>query len=96
MGSNTRQLVSSAWMCTAWALRSMIADSSGTSSCAVDFSAPQTVPSGTASPSAAKARAIRCTGNPSTYFSYSSLARNDGVNRPLGIGFGAGGAITVR
>lgn len=94
--SNTRQLVSSACTCTAWALRSTIADSSGTSSSAVDFSAPHTVPWATRSPSAAKARTIRCTGSPSTYFSYSSLAKNDGVNRPLGIGFGAGGAITVR
>jgi hypothetical protein len=69
VGSNTRQLVSSACTCTAAALRSMIADSSGTSSCAVERSAPHTVPSGTRSPSAANARTIRCTGKPSTYFS---------------------------
>ena len=94
--SNTRQLVSSACTCTASALRAPIASSSGTSRSATAFSAPLMVPSATSRPSAASARAIRCTGRPSTNFWYSSRARNPAVNRPLGTGFGAGGAITVR
>jgi hypothetical protein len=48
----------------------------------------------TSGPSAASACTIRCTGRPSTCFSYASRARNPGVNRPFGTGF-AGGAQTV-
>ena len=40
-------------------------------------------------------RTIRCTGRPSTCFSYASRARNPAVNRPFGTGLAAGGAQTV-
>jgi hypothetical protein len=69
--------------CTAWTLRAVIAASSGVNRSAVAFNAPCTVPSATSNPHAANDLTIRWTGRPSTHRSYSSLARNPGVNRDL-------------
>ena len=90
--SNTCQLVSSACTCPAWRPCAAIASARGAISGATCFSAPQNVPAATSSPSAASACTIRCTGRPSTCFSYASRARNPAVNRPFGTGFAAGGA----
>ena len=67
----------------------------GAISGATCFSAPHRVPGATSNPSAASAATIRCTGRPSTCFSYASRARNPAVNRPFGAGLAAGGAQTV-
>ena len=73
-----------------------IASAHGAISGATCFSAPHKVPAATSNPSAASAGTIRCTGRPSTCFSYASRARNPAVNRPFGTGLAAGGAQTVR
>ena len=93
--SNTCQLVSSACTCPAVRPYAAIAAAHGAISGATCFSAPHSVPAATSSPSAASAWTIRCTGRPSTCFSYASRARNPAVNRPLGTGLGGGGAQTV-
>ena len=72
-----------------------IASAHGAISGAICFSAPHKVPAATSNPSAASAWTIRCTGRPSTCFSYASRARNPAVNRPFGTGLAAGGAQTV-
>ena len=95
MSSNTCQLVSSACTCPAWRPRAAIAAAHGAISGATCFSAPHNVPGATSNPSAASAWTIRCTGRPSTCFSYASRARNPAVNRPFGTGLAAGGAQTV-
>ena len=74
---------------------SAIACAHGAISGATCFSAPHKVPAATPSPSAASALTIRCTGPPSTCFSYASRARNPTVNSPFGTGFACSGAQTV-
>ena len=73
-----------------------IAAAHGAISGATCFSAPHSVPGATSNPSAASAWTIRCTGLPSTCFSYASRARNPAVNRPFGTGLGAGARRSSR
>ena len=96
MSSNTCQLVSSACTCPAARPCAAIAAAHGAISGAICFSAPHKVPAATSNPSAASAATIRCTGRPSTCFSYASRARNPAVNRPFGTGLGAACAQAVR